>query len=137
VRLLLDTDVIVDYLLVRQPFFANARAILQAADPGVFDLFISAITPVNVFYLARKAAGIAVARQLIADLLDAVSVCVVDAAVLRAALSSPMTDFEDAVPHESAAAAGIDIIVTRNVRDYRLATLPVVTPAEFVVQQLQ
>lgn len=136
-RVLLDSDVILDFLLARQPHFTNANAIWRAASDDLLDLFISAITPANVFYITRKATDIRVARQMIADLLETVVVCAVDGDVLRAALSSPMTDFEDAVQHASAVAAGVDVIVTQNVRDYRQATLPVLAPAEFVAQHLQ
>lgn len=71
---LIDTDVVLDLLLKRAPFFADAFALWQAADQGRFERYVAAITPINVFYIARKANGAAAARQVVADLLAVVRV---------------------------------------------------------------
>jgi len=89
---------------------------------------------VNVFYLMRKAKGIDQARQAIGDLLIAVEVCPITQTVLEAAFTLSFTDYEDAVQHASAAAVGLDAIVTRNLDDYKNAVLPVYSPADFLNQ---
>jgi predicted nucleic acid-binding protein len=63
-RILLDTDVVLDYLLDRAPFAAAASDIWQASEQGKLENFVSAITPINVFYIARKRKGETVARNL-------------------------------------------------------------------------
>lgn len=129
-RALLDTDVVLDALLRRAPFVVDSYALWQACAAGRLEGCISVITPVNVFYIARKQVGADQARQHVADLLTAFQVIPIDTAVLRAAHALPMADFEDAVQAAAAAAAGLDAVVTRNTRDYTGAPLPILTPAD-------
>jgi predicted nucleic acid-binding protein len=131
-RALIDTDVVLDLLLKRPPFFADAFVLWQAADQGRFERYVAAITPINVFYIARKSNGAALARQVVAELLAVVRVAPVDAAILQAAINSGLADFEDAVQVASALALGLDAIVTRNLADYAGAPLPAYTPADFL-----
>ena len=133
-RVLLDTDVVLDLLLDRAGFADNAAAIWKANEQGQIDAYISAITPVNVFYIARKIKGTEKARQAVAELLAAFHVCTLDYATLQAALSLPMTDYEDAVQLASAVSQQLDAVITRNVDDYKNATLPVLTPSEFLTR---
>ncbi len=74
-RVLLDTNVVLDFLLDRAPFADEAAALWQANDDGRIEAYVSAITPVNVFYVARKLKGIETARQLVESLLVACRVC--------------------------------------------------------------
>ena len=131
-HVLIDTDVVLDLLLKRQPFFADAFALWQAADQGRFERYVSAITPINVFYIARKANGVAAARRVLAELLAAVRIAPADATILQAAIVSTLTDFEDAVQVASALALGLDAIVTRNLTDFAGAALPVYAPADLL-----
>jgi predicted nucleic acid-binding protein len=130
-RVLLDTDVILDLLLDR-PGFADAAAIWEANEQGRLDDYISAITPVNVFYIARKIKGAEKAHQAVIELLAALRICMLDQNTLRAALSLSMTDYEDAVQLASAMASQIDVLVTRNLADYKHATLPILSPPELL-----
>jgi predicted nucleic acid-binding protein len=129
-RALLDRDVVLDVFLARQLFVVEAAALLLANEQQLFEAFISPITPVNVFYIIRKAKGPAIARQAVDELLKAQRVCSLDHAVLYAAHALPMADFEDAVQAVAAAAAGLDAIITRNTKDFANAPLPILTPAE-------
>jgi len=135
-RVLLDTDVILDLFLDRAPFSDAAAALWLAHERGQLDAFISAITPVNVFYIARKLRDQETARQAVSELLLTLNVCGIDHRTLRSALSLSFRDFEDAVQHAAADAAGLEAIITRNVRDYSTARLPLFTPDEFVQQYL-
>lgn len=133
-RVLLDTDVILDLFLEREPFAVNATALLEATQRGDFDGYFSASTPINVLYHARKFKGIMVARQVVAVLLASLPVCPIDGTIVQAALALSFSDYEDAVQHASATANGMAAIVTRNLADYRRATLPVFSPADFLAQ---
>jgi hypothetical protein len=82
----------------------------------------------------RREKGIDGARQAVADLLQSWQVCLVDEGVLKAALATGWSDFEDAVQHMSAAQLGIDTMVTRNLRDYRQASLTVLSPTDFIAR---
>lgn len=131
-RALLDTDVVLDLFLDRAEFAEAAAAIWEAIERGECEGYISALTPVNVFYVARKLKGITLARQAVAELLAALMICTLDEAALTIALGLPLADYEDAVQHASAQAADLDAIITRNLDDYQGATLPVLSPTEFL-----
>ena len=133
-RVLLDSDVVLDFLLEREPFFEVAGELFELIAQGACGGYISAVTPVNVFYLMRKAKGADKARRAIGDLLIVFQVCPITHTVLEAALALSFTDYEDAVQHASAAAVGLDAIVTRNLGDYKNAALPVYSPADFLNQ---
>jgi len=133
-RVLLDTDVVLDFVLERTPYVEAAAQLLEFHAKERYQGFISSITPINVFYVGRKAVGAEKARLSIADLLATLEVCPVTQATLISALDSSFSDYEDAVQYSSAVASGLDAIITRNVRDYKNATLPVFTPAEFLQQ---
>lgn len=134
ISVLLDTDVVLDFLLDRQPFAAAARSIWQAGAQGRADLYIAAITPINVFYIVQKAKGEGTARLLVSDLLQACRVCTCDHTLLLAALASSMRDFEDATQVAAAEFYQLDTIVTRNVQDYTESTVSVLSPGEFVAR---
>ena len=130
IRVLLDTDVVLDILANRQPFVVEASVLWLAHEQGRLEACISPITPVNAFYILRKQEGVAPARQAVARLLAGIQICPLDGAVLNTANALPMADFEDAVQAAAAAAARLDALVTRNTKDYAGAPIPVLTPAE-------
>ena len=131
-RVLIDSDVNLDFILQRQPFFIEAAEIFTRLGNGKFDAYISAVTPINVYYFTRKAKGINGARQAVQDLLIAAKVCAIDDKILQDAHNSPITDYEDAVQHECAVAENLDAIVTRNLKDYKNSTVKVYSPTEFL-----
>jgi predicted nucleic acid-binding protein len=131
-RVLLDTDVILDVITARIPFTEEAAELLDLGEKGVFEPYISALTPLNVFYIAHKAMSSANLRAAIKELLQVAKVCPLNDAVLNAAFALPFSDYEDAVQHCCATTEGLDAIVTRNVKDYKNSTLPVFTPSEFL-----
>lgn len=133
-RVLLDTDVVLNLFLDRAEFSDAAAAIWEAVERGDCEGYISALTPVNVFYIARKLKGITQARQAVAELLAVLRICTLDEAALTAALGLPLADYEDAVQHACAQARDMDAIVTRNLDDYRGATLPILSPRDLLLR---
>jgi predicted nucleic acid-binding protein len=131
-RVLLDTDVILDVIAARLPFTEQAAELLDLSEQGVFEGYISALTPLNVFYVARKAKSPSDLREAVKELLRVVKVCPLNDSVLDAAFALPFKDYEDAVQHCCATAEGLEAIVTRTVRDFKNSTLPVFTPTEFL-----
>lgn len=131
-RVLLDTDVVLDVMLARIPFAQAARQILDLSEQGRFEAYICAITPLNIFYIARKAHSVAALRQAIQELLQTVRVCPIDYSILTSAFALPFTDYEDAVQCASAMASQMDAIVTRNLSDYKNAPMRVFAPADFL-----
>ncbi len=131
-RVLLDTDVNLDFVLQRQPFFGEAAEIFTRLGNGEFGAYVSAVTPINVYYFTRKAKAISGAKQAVQDLLIAARICAVDDKILQDAHNSPITDYEDAVQHECAVAENLDAIVTRNTKDYKNSSVKVYSPSEFL-----
>jgi predicted nucleic acid-binding protein len=131
-QVLLDSDVVLDFVLERKPFVEAAGELFELIARGACDGYISGITPINVFYLTRKARGIDKAKQAVSDLLIVFQVCPITYTVLTGAYALPFTDYEDAVQHASATASKLDAIVTRNLEDYKNATLPVYSPMNFL-----
>jgi predicted nucleic acid-binding protein len=135
-RVLLDTNVVLDVALEREPFDAAAVRILDASDFDRMHLFITASMATDVYYLVSKSKGRETAIEFLADLLNLVDVCQVDKNILSEALNSDFSDFEDAVQNAAAIESRVEIIVTRNKADYQTSPLTVLAPDEFVVTHL-
>ncbi len=133
-RVLLDTDVVMDVMVARLPFAQTSGQLLDLAEKGTFEAYVSSITPINIFYAARKTKNAGNLREALRLLLQSVRVCPIDQSVLTAALDLPFADYEDAVQHAAATASKLDAIVPRNLKDYSNATLPVYSPADFLNQ---
>ena len=135
-KILLDTNVVLDIALARQPFCQTAEKILDASDFDRIHLFITASSATDLYYVLRKEKGREIGLRFIKRLLECVDACNVDEKILIAALTSHFLDFEDAVQNASAVESDIDIIVTRNKADYRTSQLTVLTPDEFALTHL-
>jgi predicted nucleic acid-binding protein len=133
-RVLFDTDLVLDLVLDREPFVEDAATLFSLHERGRIDGYISGITLVNVFYLTRKLKGSEGARQAVKELLATLRVCPLDQSVLEDAQRLAFADYEDAVQHASATASQIEAIITRNLDDYIDATLPVFSPTAFLKQ---
>lgn len=131
-RVLLDTNVVLDLILEREPFVNDAAKLWELHQQGEIDAYISPITAINVFYITRKLKGRDIARQAVNKLLRGLFVCPTDAQVLQNALTLPFKDFEDAVQHAAATAIGLQAIITRDSKDYSAATLLIHTPMGFL-----
>jgi predicted nucleic acid-binding protein len=131
IKILIDTDVNLDFVLQRQPFFVQADEIFLRCSNGEFEAYICDITPINIFYVGRKEIGRNKTIRAIDDLLIMTKVCAANSSVLQKALTSKITDYEDAVQHECAIAENLDAIVTRNTKDYKNSTVKVYSPSEF------
>lgn len=131
-KVLFDTNVVLDVLLARDPHVHDASKLFALVDRGLLVGSICATTATTVHYLAAKSVGAARARVLVQELLELFQVAPVDGAVLERALHLAFSDFEDAVLHEAASASGVSAIVTRNGGDFVEATLPVFAPNELL-----
>ncbi len=132
-RVLIDTCVIVDVLQAREPFRAEAEKIFIAAANKRIDAFITAKSVTDIYYLIHRSThSDKETRKILSNLF--VIFEVIDSAGLDClkALSSEMTDYEDAVMTETALRTGMDWIVTRNVKDYSKSPVSVCTPNDFL-----
>ena len=131
-RILVDTNVNLDFVLARQPFFVEAKEVFDAIAQNKVEAYIASITAINIYYFGRKEQGRDYALKELEKLLQIVKICPVNSAVLQVAINSPITDYEDAVQHECALAENLDAIVTRNTKDYKNSSITVYSPTEFL-----
>lgn len=134
---LIDTNVIVDVLARREPFFADSSMVLDRAERGEFVATLCATTITTIYYLIRRQLGAAATVEKIKNLTAICSVAPVNQSVIESALQSHFEDFEDAVLHHSAVLAGADCIVTRNEGDFRDSSLLVYSPTQFLAALAQ
>jgi predicted nucleic acid-binding protein len=132
VKVLFDTNVVLDQLLEREPHVDAAEQLLGLVDAGLLEGLICSTTVTTIHYLASKAVGAQAAMGSVRKLLSFLDVACVDREVLRSAIDFGFADFEDAVIHEAARLAGAAAIVTRNGRDFARSELPVFSPAEML-----
>lgn len=136
-QVLFDSDVLIDVLAQRQPFVtASAQALNRVTQPQVQG-YVSGHAVTNIFYILRRQVGGETARELLSRLLQHLQVASVTDEVIRAALQSSITDFEDAVTSEVANAIGVEVIVTRNTSDFASSSIPAVLPEEFLAMPLE
>lgn len=131
-KILIDTNVLLDIILNRAPFAEFSEQVFVAAKFATIDLFMSATTITDLYYIARKEKGREQTLLLIEDLLQCVDVISVNKAVILHALHTGLPDFEDAVQEGAAKQANISIIVTRNGADFKNSDLDVYSPEEFI-----
>jgi len=135
-RVLFDSDVLLDVLAQRQPFVIASAQALNVVTVTKMEMqikgYVSGHAVTNIFYILRRQIGSEMARDAISRLLLHLQVASITDEVIRAALQSSMTDFEDAVSSEAANAVGVEIIVTRNKSDFVASSVPAMLPEEFL-----
>lgn len=127
-KLYLDTNVVLDYLLDRQPLSVAAEELLQAAELGRAQLFVSSLTYTTAHYIVSKAVGKLAATQALRSLFHLVKTVPVDAHTVGQALQANLPDFEDAVQLFAAIEAGTEIIVTSDRRGFPTDKITVLDP---------
>lgn len=127
-RILIDTNVVLDFLQDREPFVENAARLFERIDAGEIEGFIAATTITNIYYIVRRAAGRVVAQDAIAQVLSDLNICAVDLEILEQAFMLKFEDFEDAVQYACAVVHNLDAIVTRDASGFINAEIPVVLP---------
>lgn len=132
-RIVIDTDVLLDVALNRSPHVFASSAVMTALQQGRHDGLVAWHTISNLSYMLSVSAGRERALEFIRDLSRIVDVAPADSDTLDIALSLRMRDFEDAMQVASALSAAAEVIVTRNVRDFRNAPIRAVSPADLPV----
>ena len=131
-RVMPDTNVVLDVLLEREPFAAPAAALFALAERSALEAFLCATTVTTIDYLLSKSLSRKDARRALRGLLSVFQVAPVNRTVIEAALGSDIADFEDAVLVHSARLAHVDTIVTRNLKDFRKSPVTAMDPKAFL-----
>jgi predicted nucleic acid-binding protein len=127
-QVLVDTNVVLDVLLDRQPHVEASAAVWSAIEMGQAKGFLAAHAVTTIHYLVRKEHGSVKTGRTIASILRVFGVAAVDRTVLEHALQRSLGDFEDSVTSAAAQAAGCDLIVTRDPKGFRGSLVRPVTP---------
>lgn len=131
-KILVDTNVILDVLLDRKPFSEPAVRLFTLIENSVVEAFLCATTVTTVDYLLNQSVPQAEAREAVCRLLELFEISPVNRPVVEEALQSRMPDFEDAVLACSADLVGVSTIVTRNTKDFKFSPVKALDPFEFL-----
>ena len=131
-KVFLDTNVIIDVLAAREPFFRDSQRAVDYCERHVESGFLSSLTFCTAAYVLRKSVGEDELPNKLKTLRKIFDVLPVTKVSVDRAIDSQMSDFEDAMQYECASAAKMDVIVTRDKSGFAEAGIPVLTPKEFV-----
>ena len=132
-KVFLDTNIVIDLLDKREPFYIDAVELFTLAYKKEITLFVSPMTSATASYLLRKH-GKEGMRKLLGNFRQLSQITTADEKVVDAALASSFEDYEDALQYYSALTRNVDVIVTRNKKDFTSANIPILLPKELLEQ---
>lgn len=132
-KILIDTNVLLDYLLERDPFFKEAKEVILLCVEGKVKGCIAAHSIPNMFFILRKDYNAKERREVLSNLCSIFDVEGIDKAKLLSGLANEdFIDFEDCLQMECAKSYGADYIVTRNVADYSVSEIKAIEPKDYL-----
>jgi predicted nucleic acid-binding protein len=132
-KVLIDTDVLLDFFFDRKPFSIFSTEILNLCEENKLSGFTTPVIISNVYYLLRKTAKHNIVIEKIKQLLNIIEIIKMDKNAVINALNSDFKDFEDALQNFSAIDNGkINIILTRNIKDFKTSELAILTPETYL-----
>lgn len=131
-KVFVDTDICIDLLSGRKPFNKTAEILFSLADNKKVKIYVSSLSFSNIDYVLCAQYSSTHSRQLIGTFKTLVNVLPVDNKTIDLAIASDFNDFEDAIQHSCAIENNLTTIITRNVKDYKKASIAVLTPETFI-----
>ncbi|MFO7754623.1 MAG: PIN domain-containing protein [Bacteroidales bacterium] len=131
-KLLVDTNIIIDLLAKREEFYKPAAQLFSLADQKKVELYLCSLSFATAHYILSRQIAESKVREILRKLKVLVNVISLDSKVLDLALNSDFKDFEDAIQYYAAIESRIDIIITRNLKDFRKSDIPAMTGQEFL-----
>ena len=131
-KLFLDTNVMLDFLGERDPFYISAAKIATLADKRKLQIVASALSYATISYFLTKYYGLEKTKDKLRKFKVISEICELDALIIEKGLNSDFSDFEDALQYFSALRTDCSIIITRNGKDFKKSQIPVMTPDEFL-----
>ena len=131
--LFIDTDVIIDFLIDRKPFSREAALIFTLIEQKRIKGYASSLTYSNLYYVLRKFESHNSVISKLDSLSKILNILKVDETVIKNAITSGFPDFEDGIQYFCASESRkIDVIITRNTKDFKKSVLPVMTPGDYL-----
>ncbi|MCZ6672304.1 MAG: PIN domain-containing protein [Verrucomicrobia bacterium] len=127
---MLDTNVILDVWLAREPYWRDAAQLVGSIERKEMEGFVCPTTITTLHYLGKKVLGEDRIRKLLANLLKIFQVGDISSQVFEQALESKIHDFEDAVIEAVSVGSGVDVIATRNTKDFKKSKIPAREPIQ-------
>jgi predicted nucleic acid-binding protein len=131
-KVFVDTDICIDLLSGRKPFNKTAEILFSLADNNKVKIYVSSFSFSNLDYILRSKCSSTHSRQLIGKFKTLVIVLPVNSKTIDLAIASGFNDFEDAIQYSCAIENNLTTIITRNIKDYKKASIAVLTPETFI-----
>ena len=132
-KIFIDTNIVIDLLSRRDPFFEEAASLFSLADKKIIELRVSSLTLANTSYTLLRQKNSKEAKSVLRKLRLIVKILSLDDKIVGLALNDDsFTDFEDGLQHFTAIENNQDIIITRNLKDFKNSKLPVMTANQFL-----
>ena len=133
-HLFLDSDVLIDWLLNAMPFSLFTEGLLAESRKQNLKVSTSVLIIANINFVISKKTNGATARRGIKTLVDVVNILPFESDIIDLAVATPFADFEDSIQYNIAERFKCDVIITRNIKDYKKSTIPVLTAEQFLRQ---
>lgn len=130
--LFVDTNIVLDLLSKRKPHYYDAAKLFSLADKQQIELAVSSLTFVNAHYILCKEMSDTKARAILRRFKILVKVLPLDDKIIDLSLNADFADFEDAIQYFTALESQLEIIITRNIKDFKLSEIPVMTAGEYL-----
>jgi len=131
-KLFLDTNVVIDLLGEREPFYESAAKIATLADKGKIQIFVSALTYSTTYYLLARFEDKEIVKEKIRKFKVIAETSDLTDKIVDKGLASKFLDFEDSLQYYCALTMDCKIIITRNGKDFKESDIPVLTPDEYL-----
>ena len=133
-KILIDTNIVLDIMLAREPFLEPAKELIRMIDRDRIQAYVTANSITDIVYISRKVRTLREIQKLILDLLDMIDVIGVGRDDIIAAFDLDFSDFEDALQSRCAIKEDIDYIVTRNKKDFSKSKIAAVDISAFLAE---
>lgn len=131
-NIFVDTNIVIDLLAKREPFYKEAQDLFTLGDKNEVNLFISSLTFANTYYSIVRHHKEVDAKKYLSKFKVLVTILSLDAKAIELALASDFKDFEDGLQYFTAMDNEADVIITRNKKDFTNAKIPVMTAEEYL-----
>jgi predicted nucleic acid-binding protein len=131
-KVFIDTDVILDFMIAREPFAMDAARIFSLSEKKQITICTTGLVFSNAYYILRKLGSHQKVMEKLSQLAKLIDIIALSKVAVLQALDSKFGDFEDALQHFAAISENVKTIVTRNVKDYKHSELAVLTPDQFL-----
>lgn len=132
-KIFVDSDVIIDFFTDREPFVNPASKIFELNESGIIQIYISAVSLNNIYYIVRKFIGHKETIKIVEELVEITEIVGTTKKEIVQALKNDFKDYEDSIQYSSALnVKGLEAIITRNTKDYVKAKLPIFTSENYI-----